>query len=353
MADKEVPVDRIDPNVVIPDRVKAAAAAAEAAYKAVYNPETPQVDPQSTLSKTITLTEAPPPADQQTSSVEQQTPNADQQERQPAASVSEEGDWERRYKAMKGRHDHLFNENRQINNRLADMERTLAAMANPTPAPEKVDPTLDQITPEEISDYGEEFLNLVAKQARRTLAPTLTKLEQENAQLRQQLGQVGSEVVVNAKVRLEQYLDTHLTTWRDLNYNEDFLGWLAQPDPYSGQTRHNLLKQAYERNDPVRVLAFFNGFLADEAATAPQISSATNGAGNGKTPPPKVPLEKFAAPGRARTTAQVPVEKPVIRRDQIAAFYAKVAAGDFNSDPAEKARLEAMIFEAQREGRIT
>lgn len=340
MADQQTPAGNIDPDVVIPPGVLAAAAAAEAAHKAAYAQEEP-VDPKST--ETIKLTDAPA----ETPPVAPPPSNADQQERQPAA---QEVDWERRYNAMKGRHDHLANENRQMIGRLSNLEQTLAAMANPQPAPEKPDPTLDQITPEEINDYGEDFLNLVAKQARRTLAPTLSKLEEENAKLRQQLGQVGNQVTVDAKVKLENYLDTHLTTWRDLNHNEDFLGWLAQPDPYSGQTRHNLLKQAYDRNDSARVLAFFNGFLADEAATAPRNSSATNGAGNGHSPP-KVPLERFAAPGRARTTAQAPVEKPVIRRDQIAAFYVKAANGEF--EPAEKARLEAMIFEAQREGRIT
>jgi hypothetical protein len=352
MADtREAPANNYDPDVNIPPGVRAAAAAAEAAHKAAYNTETPPaetppVDLKATSSDTIKLAETPPSAD---TLPQQITPPAQSAE-QP--QPPQEEDFERRYKAMKGRHDHLANENRHMMNRLANLEQTLATVTKP-PQQEQTDPTLDQITAEELSDYGEDFLALVAKQAKRTLAPTLEELRKQNEQLKAQLGQVGTQVVADAKVKLESYLDTHLTNWRDLNYNEDFLGWLAQPDPYSGATRHSLLKQAYDRNDNARVLAFFNGFLADEAATAPRPSSATNGAGNGHTPPPKVPLERFAAPGRARTTAQVPVEKPVIRRDQIAAFYAKVAAGDYATNEAEKLRLESMIFEAQREGRIT
>lgn len=68
----------------------------------------------------------------------------------------------------------------------------------------------------------------------------------------------------------------------------------------------------------------------------------------------KVPLAKFAAPGRAKTAAgtSAPAEKPIITRAQIAAFYADIANGKYRGKDAEKAKLEATIFEAQREGRI-
>ena len=68
----------------------------------------------------------------------------------------------------------------------------------------------------------------------------------------------------------------------------------------------------------------------------------------------KLSLESFAAPGRAKTSAasSAPVEKPLITRAQISQFYADSASGKYRGREAEKNQLEAMIFDAEREGRI-
>mgnify|MGYP000981593068 CR=1 FL=1 len=110
-----------------------------------------------------------------------------------------------------------------------------------------------------------------------------------------------------------------------------------------------LLKAAYERNNAAQVAVFFNGFLADEAADAPrtQPSPAPQPA------PQKVPLETFAAPGGAKNAApSAPVEKPLISAADITQFYTDCAAGRYRGREEEKDRIEMMIFDAQREGRI-
>ena len=134
--------------------------------------------------------------------------------------------------------------------------------------------------------------------------------------------------------------------------------WLALPDTYSGAIRHNLLKAAWERNDTPRAAAFFQGFLAEEAAVDPA-ARPPNGSrvpdvalNGGQRSNGKVPLETFAAPGRAKSAAETPAEKPLISRSQISAFYAQCSAGKFRGNEAERVRLEKMIFDAQAEGRI-
>ena len=47
--------------------------------------------------------------------------------------------------------------------------------------------------------------------------------------------------------------------------------WLRLQDKFSGAIQHELLTAAYEQNQTPQVLAFFNGFLAQEAALAPQL----------------------------------------------------------------------------------
>lgn len=130
-----------------------------------------------------------------------------------------------------------------------------------------------------------------------------------------------------ARRNLETTLDTQVPSWRDVNVAQEFHSWLALPDLFSGAIRHELLKAAYEQNDTPRVLAFFKGFLAQEAASAPAPygqtqpapADATQGDASGK-----IPLETFAAPGRAKTAAATgaPAEKPTFTHAQIAKFYA-------------------------------
>jgi len=96
------------------------------------------------------------------------------------------------------------------------------------------------------------------------------------------------------------------------------------------------------------VLAFFNGFLAQEAALAPAPTVDPAPAADGK-----IPLSDLAAPGRAKTSAaNAPVEKPTFTTAQIAQFYADSARGKYRGREAEYNRTEAQIFEAQREGRV-
>jgi hypothetical protein len=140
--------------------------------------------------------------------------------------------------------------------------------------------------------------------------------------------------------------------WRQVNVAPDFHSWLQLPDPFSGAIRHSLLSAAYEQNNTPRVLAFFNGFLAQEAALAPAPEVAQPDASVTETG--KIPLETFAAPGRAKTSAApgAPAEKPTFTATQVSKFYADSASGKYRGREAEKDRIDAQIVEAGREGRI-
>lgn len=327
----------VDPNVKIPDAVKALGSAADELHKAVYNSDPPAgdealIEPASEESK---FTEKPLTLD---------TPK---EEAKVTPQVTDES-WEHRYNSMKGRFDRATQQLSAQAERVAALERMLASMqAQPQETASELKAER-LITPEEEADYGHEFLAVVGKKAQEALMPTIRKYEDEIASLRAQLKGVGSYVAQDAQTRMTDTLDRDVPTWREQNVNPEFLQWLALPDPYSGDIRHNMLKAAWERHDGPRVAAFFKGFLAEEAAYRPA----------GSEPPAasagKVSLESLAAPGRAKTAAasNAPAEKPLITSAQITKFYADAAAGRYAGRDEEKARFEKAIFEAQREGRI-
>jgi len=328
----------IDPNVKIPPAVKALAARAEAVFNATYAPET------------VEQPEAPAEvAEQVGDQVETPAQDFTSKSNEPKG---DEQSWEHRYKSMKGRYDRSEGQIRGLSDQIAGLQNVISTMQV---APQTYVPNEQSaqrfITAEEEQDYGAEFLSVVGKKAKEELSPEVAKLRAEIDGLKSQLTGVGSYVQQDVRSRMEATMSDRLPNWQDVNTNPDFLSWLNLPDPYSGVNRHNLLKTAYERNDTPRVLAFFQGFLSEEAATDPAGSGP--GFSNGGAVQDKVPLASFAAPGRAKTSAaSAPVEKPVFTASQISQFYADVRTGKYLGREAEKDRLERSIFAAGPEGRI-
>lgn len=339
------PSTQIDTTVFIPAAVRAASAHADALHKEVYTPAPPDVTQEGN---------EPPAPEASTSEVQTPEP-AHAPEPAPTPTPErkqvDEASWEHRYNSMKGRFDRAEADNRQLSDtvralqaQLSQMQSELQDMREDDEEPERL------ITAEEESAYGPDFMEVVSKKAREALLPELRARDKTIAELRAQLGSVGGYVAKTAQQSMHEALDKELPNWRTVNLNADFLSWLKLPDAYSGAIRHDLLKAAYEQNNAPRVLAFFNGFLAEEAAVDPAKRVPDQTAQEGT----KIPLETLAAPGRAKTAAATgaPAEKPIITSAQISRFYADIAAGKYRGKETEQAKHEAMIFEAEREGRI-
>lgn len=331
-----------DPDVKIPDAVKAAGASADELHARIYNSEAKPEEQVETQPEQLELFEKPlttePPKETNT--------------KQPETTAKPvEDSFEHRYNSMRGRFEQAQKQLTAQAERISSLERMLATMqAQPREHVESDEMRAERlITSEEEQDYGSDFLNVVGKKAKEELLPIIKKYEAEIAGLKAQVNGVGSYMAQDAMTRMTDTLDRDVPGWRDQNVNPEFLQWLALPDPYSGDIRHNMLKVAWERHDGPRVAAFFRGFLAEEAAMSPAMGGQVPAEKAGK-----VSLESFAAPGRAKTAAatSAPAEKPIITSAQISKFYADCAAGRYNGKDEERARFEKSIFEAQREGRI-
>jgi hypothetical protein len=353
-----------DPDVKIPAAVKAAAARSEELFNTLRDTPAPEQDNADEVTsegnpelnpelKAESLT-ANPIDDSKTPETDTRKTEARKTETQ---TDPDDESWEHKYKSIHGRYVRSQESIRQLTEQVRGLQEIVASMkAAPPPANQAGSdgiPELDAenlITDDERADYGEDFLKVVGKRARQEVAPVINAYKAEIAQLKQQLEGFTGFVKQDSQQKLLTRLDEKLPNWREVNTNQEFLDWLSLPDPYSGAIRHDMLKAAYAQGDAHRVLAFFNGFLAEEAAVAP----ATSEPDASVTKVPKVPLEKLAAPGRAKTAAAspAPAEKPFITRAQVAAFYAEVASGKYRGRDDAKNKAEAEIFAAQREGRI-
>lgn len=366
MAPKPKLVD--DPNVFIPPAVRRHAKQADALFRAargdpaepgeVTPPAEPPAEPVAPTPPPEQPTPQPVPPAPPVTPPQPVPPQARDPrtfapvEPPPAPQPPPEEDWERRYRSMEGRYKRAENDILSMSSQLASMQNLIASM-NARPVTQETPPELRPqsfLTPEERSEYGDEFLGVVAKKAKEEFSPEVQALRAQLDRLENQFKGNAEQVRAQATMALEATLDAKLPIWRDINVMPEFHAWLALPDMYSGAIKHELLRAAYAQGNSPRVLSFFKGFLDQEAALVPRMEE-THPA---EQPSGKVPLETFAAPGRAKTAAAspAPAEKPIITRAQISQFYAESASGKWRGREAEKARLEAMIFEAEREGRI-
>lgn len=345
------PTLQYDPDVKLPKSVLDAAARAEAFYASAQEqaadgeaPVTSQGNPDldaSALANDNQPTEHPTTQAATTQPVDQ--------------SKGEDETWEHKYKSIHGRYVRSQETIRQQAEMIQNLQGVIATLQATAPAatastdiPELKAERL--ITDEEAADYGEDFLKVVGKKAREEFAPVINAYKAEIEGLKKRLEGFSGFVQQDSHTKLMANLDEKLPNWREVNTNQEFLNWLSLPDPYSGAIRHDMLKAAYAQGNASRVLAFFNGFLAEEAAVAPAQAEPDVEV----TKIAKVPLANLAAPGRAKTAAPAPApaEKPIFTRAQIAAFYADVNQGKYRGRDADKNKAEAAIFAAQREGRI-
>jgi hypothetical protein len=266
--------------------------------------------------------------------------------------------WEQRARSALGRLEQSMTANQQLARRVSELEQQIGTVKlkpnGQPPLPESyAKPKL--LKPEEIEDYGEEFFDVVGRRAKEEFAPEFEMLAERLKRL--ESGQTAiTQVVENTQKRtLYDQLSDEVPDWRDINHHPAFLNWLSLPDVYSGVPRSELLKNAFSRQDTLRVVNFFKGFLTEAVGPPTNSSSPRNSApplanGNASGKPS---LEDFAAPGRARSgQPQVPPDKPTYTQAWIAQFSADKRTGKYRGREADADAIERDIYQAQHEGRI-
>jgi len=340
--------------VAVPRQVKQAADQAEQQLQEMYKvkPEPIQdlnADPVAELQPAAADTQfqAAPAADEH--------PEPEQAAAEPAPDDS---GWEQKYKTLQG----MYNKEvpvlrRQLSQMEADMEamrRLLAQMhanqvstppqpSQPTPAAAK-----RRVTEADVTDYGEDLIDVVQRASLDALDPYVSKLEAKLAQFENMMGGVAQQTQLSARQQLFDKLGQAVPQWEDINRSGEFIGWLDEADPYVGVRRQDLLTQAFERNDVARVIAFFKGFLRDTgAASEPEQRTPTPAAG-------RADLRTMVSPGKTRSSTTTPSksnERIWSQRD-IASFYSDVLQGKYRDNVAKKEQIEREIIAAVNEGRV-
>jgi len=279
----------------------------------------------------------------------------------PAPAPASE-DFEQKYKTLKGKYDAevptLRADANALRNQVASLERIVSAMQAQAKAPAApaTQPATTVVTDEDKEQYGEELITKVRGWARAEFEPTLAELNELKAkyaqvqQSHQQTIQATSQQSVMTTMDADPVIGS---TWRQTNDSPEFLNWLQQADPFSGQVRMTLLREAFDAGNAARTMAFFRTFHAEHTAIQPDPAAApAHTLADARTGGPT--LEDLAVPGRA--TGQPPAgataEKRIWTPASITRFYRDVQQNVFRGKDAERLRLEEDIIAASREGRV-
>lgn len=351
------PADGIDPGVKMPPHVVAAAARSTEAFNSTYKAgEHAEGTPPNGNGNGTPPPNGEPPA-----------PTGDEL---PEVNADGTPNWENRFKALKGRYDANEKRTRETleayDERMRNMSQQLTQATRPKLPGEEVGETPPVfVTQKEIEDYGADLIDVIKRAAAESIMPMLKPIATEIGQMRARVETTESESGKQFLTRMHTTMNDRVPGWEELNRDPNFIAWTKKPDVYSGLNRQELLQKAWYAGDSNRVAAFFEGFLAEEAAVDPAASQArmaARGEQVGHAPPgpastpqpaaPRVTLEALAAPGRARAAASAPAGKPVWTAEGISQFYMDCASGKFRGREAERAATEADLMAAQREGRI-
>jgi hypothetical protein len=270
---------------------------------------------------------------------------------------------EQKYNTLKGKYDAEMQSNKDamdslrgtVESQTAVLAALQAQNAAP-PAPETPDEAVAAaISATEISDYGEELLDLIGRKALLSLTPTLDQLNQRLASLEQGVGGMQQKAVLSDRQKVYAALDESVTDWKTVNRSEEFKSWLLEADPYVGQQRGALLSAAFDSNATERVVAFFKGYL-NEQTTVETSGSAPEPAATPVPQAAQVDLETLVSPGGAQEAAPASAHRDnagrVYTNADIASFYSDCQKGKYKGRDSEKLAIEQDIVAAANEGRI-
>ena len=277
------------------------------------------------------------------------------------AELPVEENFEHKYKTLQGMYNSEKRLSAELSGRVDALEGMLANLQNvkgsqveivETPAGDMNAAVESLLTDEEIADYGPDMIDVVKRAAQEAVSGQLEVLRKENEQLKEVVGNAAQTIELDARGKLYGTLTQAVPDWKQVNQSPDFLGWLAQPDVYSGVARKSMLTRAFEQNDTNRVIQFFKGFLTENAALQPAANTEETGEAPRRKPP--VSLESLASPGLGASGGADNISETgrMWKESEIGTFYEDARKGKFKGREQDYKAIEQQIQAALSQGNI-
>ena len=296
---------------------------------------------------------------QDTGEASQQAQAAQQQDTakaQPEQTHADDNSWKAKYDTLRGKYDAEIPRLRaQITQYVSEIDRLKSALQSRQATPDTVrqlggatpdtgrqpgdgkgkDPTAS-FDPDSFENYGEEFV-----QQGRIVKDLMAKLDlviAENARLKGAVTDVESNQKAATYQQFRAQLSARVPEVEALNSDPNFLQYLGQIHPITGQPLIESLRSAEKSLDVERAVYFFDEYKKS-------LGSPTQ-------KPPVTPRKPPLSPSQGRTATELPPQGKMWTGASIKQFYADKMRGVYNGREAEADKIERDIFAAQGQGRI-
>jgi hypothetical protein len=302
---------------------------ADKAYQEMYG--TPTATPveapvqQSEPVQAVPL-DAPPITEQSAPPMEPAATEISEPTPQPMEESGDINHWKQRAKVAEGR---LAKEMPRMAQSIRELKDQLSeAQSRPEPVAAPANSSNDGIKPEEIEQYGAEFIDMVKRAAKSQQAPSVDE------GLKKQLDTITEQQRSVARSQFFDTLNRDAPQWEKLNTDQKFLDHLSSLDPYTGRQRQEIFDDAYEKLDAWRIANFFNAYADTQQ---PQVET------------PRPSFANQVVPSASKSHSAPPARK-IWNTQEVARFYDDVRRGAVN--PEQAAQIEQDIFAAQSDGRL-
>lgn len=214
-------------------------------------------------------------------SIETEEPEQSKMPQDPQESEPEES-WEQKYRVLKGKYDaevpSLQHQVKRLDEELSFMRNYIQENLKARPEEEAKPSTSSDpnkyVSQDDLNNYGADYADFIAKVARGVVESILpANLEKDLAKIKTTLNNIGGRVDKTVQRGFWDELGELVPDWQRLNYDQDFLAWLATPNPESGHAREALLHQAQADGDAKRVANIFNAYKRENGI---EVKSARN-----------------------------------------------------------------------------
>lgn len=311
----------------VPSAVKKQSAEAVKLFEETYGEE-PSLKEVPEAEETVDVSEESPDEGSPESEDSQKEVETTEEVVAEAAPKPEQDYWKNRFDVLQGKYNAEVPRMSQQISELTEKIESLKA---------KPEEPKTYVTPEQVEEYGQDFVEFGRSVAREEIQTENDRLRSEIADLQAKIDGIEGRHQQSEQDRFYMDLNAKVPNWEQLNTDPEFLSWLGTVDPYAGASRHLLLKSAYDSMDADRVAYFFTSFTDSKP----------------KPVEPQAELEKQVAPPKKAKGTNAPPAKPVYTISQINQFYKDKKLGKFAGREEEAGRIEADIFAAQNEGRIS
>jgi hypothetical protein len=305
--------------MAMPRAVEAAAKKAEELHAQLYKQQNPEDPPAPNPNPNPDPAPQDPPAD----------PAPKDPQDPPPQDQHKEDPWEHKYKVMEGKYraevPRLAADNREMRQKLDALTAELESLKS-----KASEPTQSLISAEDREKYGDDLLDVIKRAAQEQVAAK----DQEIAELKRRLDGVHQDTAKTAEVTFYDRLGELVPDWVTINAEEGFLKWLDEYDEFTGRTRQDLLSDAENARDAVRVARFFTKWKAEQQSFVATSQRA---------------LEAQVVPD-SNKVVKAPQGKRFFTRGEISAFYAAARRGEVSAK--DMVAMEAEIHAATLEGRI-